>query len=227
MFRNTKDRRILGNYKETKLEELKETLLTKLGLFLTKLRVLLLKNAVILRDNVTVNLETLKHNIIVRLNQRNELKHAEREAYRDELSSVRAARYEKAIETAKERGKQKAHGKKRKARPKLTVEQLKAIETRRKQLGQLGKNLSSSVLGNTSMQPRKKKKTTEDLKAEIEKVKLENQLVELKKKPKTKGAHKGVQVGINPLLFSGGQNNALDNVLSFMGVQSKKKKNGR
>ena len=227
MLRNTKDRRILGNYKKTNIEVLKETLLTKLGLLLTKLRVLLLKNAVILKDNLTTNVETLKHNIIVRLNQRNELKQTEREAYRDELSNVRAARYEKAIEVAKERGREKAHGKKRKVRPKLTEEQLKAIETRRKQLGQLGKNLSSSVLGNTSMQPKKKKKTTEDLKTEIEKVKLENQLVELKKKPKSKGKHKGVQVGINPLLFSGGQSNALDNVLGFMGIQSKKKKNGR
>ena len=225
MFRTKKDRRILGHYKKSNLEELVEKLLTKLGLLLDRLRVLILRDIKILGDSVTANVETLKHNIVARIEQRNELKQIEREAYNEEFGEVKVRRHDRAIELAKERGKQKAHGKKRKVKPRLTEEQLKAIETRRKQLGQIGRNLSS-VIGNTSMQPRKKK-TKEDLKAEIEKVKLEQELAELKKKPKAKGVHKGVQVGINPMMFGSGQSNALDNVLGFMGIQKKGKKNGR
>lgn len=183
-----------------------ENLLTKLTLLFTNIQL-----------RISKTLKTLGDAIIARINQRSELKQIEREAYKEELTELTAKRHDRAIELAKERGRQKAHGKKYK--PKLTQEQLKTIKTRRKQLGRIGMNLSS-LIGNTSKQPKKKVKTKDGLKAEIEQVKLEHELTELKKKPKTKG----VQVGINPMLFKrGGQSNALDNVMSLMGVQKKKR----
>ena len=208
MNKTKKERRILANYRKTP-----KVILWELEYLISKLKTRLI--------NHYKAIATL---FITRLNERRELKEIERDANKTELTELRAKHHDRAIEKAKERGIQKAHGIK-KQKSKLTEIQLKAIETRRKQLAQIGKNLSG-VVGSTSMQP-KKKKTKEDLKAEIERTKLEHELKELKKKPKTKGEHKGVQVGINPMLFNGGQSNALDNVLGLMGVQKKGKKNGR
>jgi len=152
-----------------------------------------------------------------RLEQRRELRQIEREAYKAEYAELDTKRHDRNIEKAKERGKQKAHGIKRK-KPKLTEDQQKAIKTRRKQLSQIGKNLSSLI--GTSKQS-KKKKTKVDLKDEVEMVKLEHELTELKEKPKTKDT----QVGINQALFNGGgQGNALNNVLGLMGIHKKSKK---
>lgn len=154
--------------------------------------------------------------INTRLEERKKLKQIEREAYEAEYAELKAKHHVRAIEKAKERGKQKAHGIK-KTKPKLTSNQLETIKTRREQLSQLGKNLSSLV--GTSKQS--KKKTKADLKEEIAKTKLEHELKELKKKPETKG----VQVGINhPIATNGGQSNALNNVLSLIGIQKKGKK---
>ena len=152
-----------------------------------------------------------------RLEERKKLRRIEQEAYEAEYAELKAKHSVRAIEKAKERGKQKAHGIK-KPKPKLSLDQQKAIKTRRKQLGQIGRNLSSLV--GTSKQS--KKKTKADLKEEIMKTKLEHELKELKKKQKPKG----VQVGINPMATNGGQKNALSNVLSLMGIQ-KKGKNGK
>jgi gas vesicle protein len=206
MSETEKDHKIPN--KESNLQTLAKTLLTKLTLLSTTIR-----------THLSKTLNTLTDAITTRINHRNELKQIEREAYKEELTELTAKRHDRAIELAKERGKQKAHGKKHK--PKLTHEQLKTIETRRKQLGMVGRNLSSLV-GNTSIQPKKKVRTKEDLKVEIEQVKLEHELTDLKKKLKPKT--KGIQVGINPSLFGGGQSNALDNVMSLMGVQKKNKK---
>ena len=201
-----KEHKISKDNIKQELGKLTKNLLTKVSLLLDTLRL-----------RISKNLKTLGDAIIARINQRSELKQIEREAYKEELTELTAKRHDRAIELAKERGRQKAHGKK--SKPKLTQEQLKTIETRRKQLGQIGMNLSS-LIGNTSKQPKKKVKTKDDIKAEIEQVKLEHELTELKKKPKTKG----VQVGINPMLLKrGGQSNALDNVMSLMGVQKKKR----
>lgn len=150
-----------------------------------------------------------------RLEERRKLKQIEREAYEAEYAELKAKHHVRAIEKAKERGIQKAHGIK-KPKPKLTEDQLKAVKIRRKQLSQIGKNLSSLI--GTSKQS--KKKTKVELKDEIEQVKLGQELAELKKKQKTKD----VQVGINPMATNGGQNNALDNVLGLMGIQKKSKK---
>jgi hypothetical protein len=189
-----------------------ENLLTKLTLLFTNIQL-----------RISKNLKTLGNAIIARLDQRNELKQIEREAYKEELTELTAKRHDRAIEIAKERGKQKAHGKKHKS--KLIQEQQKAIETRRKQLGRISMNLSS-LIGNTSKQPKKKVKTKDDLKAEIEQVKLEHELTDLKKKLKPKT--KGIQIGMNPALLNRrGQSNALDNVMSFVGIQKKGKKNGK
>ena len=195
--------------KESNLQTLIKPLLTKFTLLSTTIR-----------THLSKTLKTLADAITTRINQRNEIKQIEREAYKEELTELTAKRHDRAIELAKERGKQKAHGKK--SKPKLTQEQLKTIQTRRKQLGMIGKNLSSLV-GNTTMQPKKKVKTKEDLKAEIEQVKLEHELTDLKKKLKPKT--RGIQVGINPALLNRGeQSNALDNVMSCIGIQSKKRK---
>ena len=145
-----------------------ENLLTKLTLLFTNIQI-----------RISKTLKTLGDVIIARINQRNELKQIENEAYKEELTELTVKRHNRAIELAKERGKQKAHGKKHKS--KLTQEQQKAIKTRRKQLGQISMNLSSLI--GASNQP-KKEKTKVELKDEIEHVKLEHQLVELKKKPK-------------------------------------------
>ena len=150
-----------------------------------------------------------------RLEERKKLKQIEREAYEAEYTELKAKHHIRAIEKAKERGKQKAHGIKRQ-KPKLTEDQLKVVKTRRNQLSQIGKNLSSLI--GTSNQL--KKKTKVELKDEIEQVKLGQELAELKKKQKTKD----VQVGINPVATNGGQRNALDNVLGLMGIRKKGKK---
>lgn len=192
--------------KRHSFQTLTKPILTKLTLLSTTIRTSLSKT-----------LKTLANTIITRVNQRSELKQIEREAYKEELTELTAKRNDRAIELAKERGKQKAHGKK--SKPKLTQEQLKTIKTRRKQLGRIGMNLSS-LIGNTSKQPKKKVKTKDDLKDEIEQVELEHELTDLKKKPKTKG----MQIGINPSLLGGRQSNALDNVMNCIGIQSKKRK---
>lgn len=150
-----------------------------------------------------------------RLEERKKLRRIEREAYRTEFAKLKAKHHDRAIEKAKERGIQKAHGIK-KPKPKLTEDQQKAIKTRRNQLSQIGRNLSSLI--GTSKQS--KKKTKVELKDEIIKTKLEQELKELKKKQKTKD----VQVGINPVTTNGGQSNALNNVLSLIGIQKKSKK---
>lgn len=205
---------MLETKKEAKVLDKEHSLGTMIKPLLNKLISLFIN----LQTKISKTLKTLGDAIIARINQRNEIKQIEREAYKEELTELKAKRHNRAIELAKERGKQKAHG--RKQKPKLTQEQLKAIETRRKQLGHLGKNFSS-LIGNTSIQQKKKNMTKEDLKTEIERTKLEHELAGLKKKPKTKG----IQMGINPMLLNkGGQNNALDNVMSFMGTQNKRKK---
>ena len=194
--------------KESKLQSLIEFILTNLTSLSTNIR-----------NHLSKTLKTLANTITTRLDNRSELKQIEHKAYKDELTELIAKRHDRAIELAKERGKQKAHGKKQK--PKLTQKQLKTIETRRKQLGRIGMNISS-LIGNTSKQPKKKVKTKDDIKAEIEQVKLEHELTDLKKKLKPKT--KGIQIGINPaLLNKGGQNNALDNVMSCMGIHKKKR----
>ena len=202
-----KEHMIFKDDTKQKLGRLTKNLLTKVSLFLDTIR-----------THLSKTLNTLTDAITARINHRNEIKQIEREAYKQELIELTAKRHDRAIELAKERGKQKAHGKKHK--PKLTQEQLKTIQTRRKQLTQIGKNLSSLV-GNTSKQSKKKVRTKDDLKDEIEQVKLLHELTELKKKLKPKT--KGVQIDINPALLNrGGQSNALDNVMSCMGIHKKK-----